>query len=70
LIRWGVLLVAALLAACSSGTSTGENTAASEDLASNAAAVPLDENSADMNAAEIVPDDEGGTEDEPGAKPQ
>lgn len=69
-MRWGVLLVAALVSACSGGTPAARNAMAGEELSHNTATVPLDANSADMNAAEIVPDDEGGTEDEPGAKPQ
>jgi len=69
-MRWGVLLMPALLAACSGGAPNGQNMAAGNDATRNAAAVPMDVKSADMNAAEIVPNDEGGTDEDPGATPQ
>jgi hypothetical protein len=69
-MRWGVLIAAALLTACSGSGPSAPGNGSHEDAASNAATVSLDENSDDMNTAEIVPNDEGGTEADPGAKPQ
>lgn len=69
-MRWGVLLAAVTLTACSGGGPTATETALHNDAASNTAAVSIDENSVAMNTAEIVPADEGGAEIEPGAKPQ
>lgn len=69
-MRWGVLITAALLAACSGNGPSATRDGLHEDAAPNAETVSLDENSDDMNTAEIVPNDEGGTEADPGAKPQ
>ncbi len=69
-MRAAILLAAMLVGACSGGGSSAPGTPPGEDAAANAAAVSLDANSPDMNAAEIVPDDEGGDENDSGAQTQ
>jgi hypothetical protein len=66
-MRAATVVAALLLTACSGGGSSAPNTSRGEDAAVNTAAVSIDANSPDMNAAEIVPDDEGGNEVDSGA---